>query len=533
MSGGGIWAPANSFMRAAGDDDSREDALRYLRQIIGRSRDTALVEAFLENAPQAFDYFQRHSDLNFSTRRRSPDYYSNYAGAAKTSRAVDSQEIDGRELGPDFHLIHAPRPESLLFGGLSVTGADVSHLLNCFNSFRSFGYVTRLLVTYAAQRVRFGRSTRLVLGRAMVARMMSTLRKLQVDVVLSTAGRELIVSKGAVVGVLAENHGKHTKFLARRGVVLATGGFAGDTAMRKSWIPYPDSHFPVGSESNQGDGIRLGLSVGATMPVDERDSAYWVPVSARRAPDGSTATFPHLVTDRAKPGVIAVNGLGHRFVNEAVSYHDFVRAMFDGNSNAPAIPAYLVCDNRALRRYGLGLVRPWPFSKTDFIKDGYLFTGSTLGELASKLGIDSRALSNTVNRYNQNAMRGEDPDFGKGSTEYNRHMGDANHLPNPCLAPIDSAPFYAVRVFPGNLGTSRGLKTDRHARVVDHQGQPIEGVYAVGSDADSVFAGSYPGPGASLGPALTFGYVAGMHMAHNEALAESATWPATGARDSQ
>jgi succinate dehydrogenase/fumarate reductase flavoprotein subunit len=178
-------------------------------------------------------------------------------------------------------------------------------------------------------------------------------------------------------------------------------------------------------------------------------------------------------------------------------------------------------------------VRPWPFSKTDFIKDGYLFTGSTLGELASKLGIDSRALSNTVNRYNQNAMRGEDPDFGKGSTEYNRHMGDANHLPNPCLAPIDSAPFYAVRVFPGNLGTSRGLKTDRHARVVDHQGQPIEGVYAVGSDADSVFAGSYPGPGASLGPALTFGYVAGMHMAHNEALAESATWPATGARDSQ
>jgi succinate dehydrogenase/fumarate reductase flavoprotein subunit len=513
MSGGGIWAPANSFMRAAGDDDSREIAFEYLRQLMSQSRDTTVMEAFLENAPIALDYFQRHSDLTFATRSRSPDYYSNFVGATKTSRAVDSREFDARELGPDSQRIRASRPESLLFGGLAVTGGDVAHFLNCFKSFRSFQYVARLLASYAAQRVRFGRSTRLVLGRALVARMMNTLRSRGVEVLTSTSARELIMNGGSVVGVIAETAGNPTRIFARKGVVLATGGFSHNDALRKDWVPHPDSHFSVGSDSNHGDGIQLALSAGASMPSDERDSAYWVPVSVRHLLDGTTATFPHLVTDRAKPGVIAVNGLGRRFVNEADSYHDFVRAMYEGAAHQLSIPAYLVCDNRALRRYGLGLARPWPVSKVSLIRDGYLIKGSTVGDLASNLGIDSGSLRATVSEFNRNAKRGEDPDFGRGSSAYNRHMGDANHRPNPCLGALDSAPFYAVKVFPGNLGTSRGLSTDRYARVLNGRGLPIEGLYAVGNDADSVFAGAYPGPGASLGPALTFGYVAGMHLA--------------------
>jgi succinate dehydrogenase/fumarate reductase flavoprotein subunit len=514
MSGGGIWAPANSFMRAAGDGDSRERALEYLRQINGRGRDTTVLEAFLENAPIALDYLQRHSDLTFSTRSRSPDYYSNYAGATKTSRAVDSQEFDARELGIGSQPIRAPRPESLLFGGLAVTGRDVAHLLNCFKSLKSLRYVAYLLVRYAAQRARFGRSTRLVLGQALVARMMSTLRSRGVEMLTSTAARQLILDEGRVVGVIAQSGARSTRILARKGVVLATGGFSYNGDMRRNWVPHPESHFPVGSDSNQGDGIRLAVSVGASMPSDDRDSAYWVPVSVRRSPDGTTVTFPHLVTDRAKPGVIAVNGLGRRFVNEADSYHDFVRAMHAGESKKfPTIPAYLICDSRALRRYGLGLARPWPFSKSALIGDGYLIAGSTPGELAGKLGIDSESLCTTMSEFNANARRGEDPNFGKGSTDYNRYMGDTTHRPNPCLAPLEIAPFYAVKVYPGNLGTSRGLSIDRYARVLEPSGSPIQGLYAVGNDADSVFAGAYPGPGASLGPALTFGYVAGMHMA--------------------
>jgi succinate dehydrogenase/fumarate reductase flavoprotein subunit len=513
MSGGGIWAPANSFMRAAGDDDSQDVALEYLRQLMGQFRDTTVLEAFLENAPIALDYFQRHSDLTFATRSRSPDYYSNFVGATKTSRAVDSGEFDARELGPDSQRIRASRPESLLFGGLAVTGGDVAHLLKCFKSLKSFQYVARLLASYAAQRVRFGRSTRLVLGRALVARMMNTLRSRGVEVLTSTAAHELIMDGSGVVGVIAETAGKFTRILARRGVVLATGGFSQNGAMRKNWIPFPDNHFSVGSDSSHGDGIRLGLAAGSSMPSDKRESAYWVPVSVRHLLDGTTATFPHLVTDRAKPGVIAVNGRGRRFVNEADSYHDFVRAMYESETHQPTIPAYLVCDSRTLRRYGLGLARPWPFSKVSLIRDGYLITGSTVGDLASNLGIESGSLRATVSEFNKNAKRGEDPDFGRGSSAYNRHMGDANHRPNPCLAPLEIAPFYAVRVFPGNLSTSRGLSTDQYARVLDRRGPPIEGLYAVGNDADSVFAGAYPGPGASLGPALTFAYVAGMHMA--------------------
>jgi succinate dehydrogenase/fumarate reductase flavoprotein subunit len=513
MSGGGIWAPANSFMRAAGDDDSPESALEYLRPLMSQSRDTLVLEAFLENAPIALDYFQRHSDLIFATRSRSPDYYSNAAGATKTSRALDSREFDTRKLGPDSQRIRASRPESMLFGGLAVTGGDIAHLLNCFKSFKSFRYVARLLASYAAQRVRFGRSTRLILGRALVARMMTTLRSRGVEVLTSTSARKLITDGGEVVGVIAEHAGNTTRIFARKGVVMATGGFSHNGDMRKKWVPYPDNHFSVSSDSNQGDGIQLALSAGASLPGDERDSAYWVPVSVRRSPDGTAATFPHLVTDRAKPGVIAVNGLGRRFVNEADSYHDFVRAMYEDAAHQLTIPAYLICDNRALRRYGLGLARPWPFSKANLIRDGYLIMGATLVDLANKLGIDSGHLCATVSEFNGNAKRGADPEFGRGSSDYNRHMGDASHRPNPCLAPLEIAPFFAVRVFPGNLGTSRGLSTDRYARVVNGRGIPIGGLYAVGNDADSVFAGAYPGPGASLGPALTFGYVVGMHMA--------------------
>jgi succinate dehydrogenase/fumarate reductase flavoprotein subunit len=513
LSGGGIWIPANSFMRAAGDRETQSDALTYLRGILGGAREPSHLQAFIDNGSKALDYFQAHSDLRFTTRGRSPDYYPNQLGATKTSRAVDNQEMNGLEIGDDFNLIRSPRSESLIFSGLPVNGLDVFHLLHCLRSGRSFKHVTGLLWNYILGLLRHGKSKRLILGRAIIGRMIKSLRRLDVDLEPATVVRELIQEEGRVIGLVAQRQGKPVTYLARRGVVLATGGFGYNPVMRARWTPHPESHFAVGAESNQGDGIRLGLSAGGVMPADERDSAYWVPVSVHRSSNGAMATFPHLVTDRAKPGVIAVDGRARRFVNEAVSYHDFVRAMFDGAERDLTIPAYLVCDHRALRRYGLGLARPWPFSKAKLLADGYLIAGSTVLELAKKLGIDGKSLAQTVNRYNDDARCGEDSEFCKGSSDYDRHMGDALHRPNPCLAPLDMGPFYAVTLFPGNLGTSRGLTIDGHARVLDRDTRPIVGLYAVGSDADSVFGGAYPGPGASLGPALTFGYLAGMHLA--------------------
>jgi succinate dehydrogenase/fumarate reductase flavoprotein subunit len=520
MSGGGVWIPSNALMTAAGHADTVESALCYLRQVMGQHYDDVAVKTFISRGSEALAYLCHHSDLAFSTRSFSPDYYSELSGATSTSRAVDTIEIDGRLLGSDLNRLRPARPETLLFGGMVVNGLDIEHFRNAFRSFNSFCYLVRRLTSYAKRRLLHGQETRLVMGRAMVARMLATLNRFNVDVVDSAPVRDLTWENGRVVGVQVEMCGTLRDLRAARGVILATGGFGCNKDMVRAWVPFPEQHLAVGANENTGDGLSLGISAGAAVSDEVRDSAYWVPTSVWRKRDGTSVTFPHLVSDRAKPGIIAVGGDGRRFVNEADSYHDFVRAMHLNNARGIA-SAFLICDARALKRYGLGYVRPWPFPKRQLIADGYLMIGATIADLARELDISSYALDEAVKRYNSAAVAGRDPEFGKGSSIYNRAMGDPIQRPNPCLAPIMSPPFYAIRVFPGNLGTSRGLRTDQNARVLDQAEQPVAGLYAVGNDADSVFRGSYPGPGASLGPALTAGYLAAMHLAEQAGLKAS------------
>lgn len=517
MSGGGVWMPANSKMHDAGDLDTPDAAMAYMQGLPGMgamsAAELARLRAFLDAAPVALDYYDAHSSLKFSTRKYSPDYHSGLEGATRTSRAVDVQEFDGRKLGNDLLLLREPRPESLLFGGMAVNGPDIFHLTNALRSEASFLHSVRLVARYFWQRFVHGRATRLVLGRAMVARMLSTLRQLGVRIEVSSPVTALTWDGTAVTGVVATVGGAAREFRARRGVVLATGGFAHDEALSKRWIPASSAHIAVGADSVTGDGIRLGLAHAGAIRDDARDSAYWTPVSIWKRPGGTSAPFPHLVSDRAKPGLIAIDGTGQRFVNEASSYHDFVRAMHARFEQTGETSAYLVCDSDFIRRYGLGHARPWPFPRRQLVKDGYLIVARSLTELASKLGVEAAALNATVSRHNADAARGVDTHLGKGSSAYNRFMGDVRHEPNPCLAPIQAAPFYAVKVFPGNVGTSRGLRTDASARVLDRDGSVVPGLYAAGNDADSVLLGAYPGPGASLGPALTAGYCSAMHMA--------------------
>jgi succinate dehydrogenase/fumarate reductase flavoprotein subunit len=257
--------------------------------------------------------------------------------------------------------------------------------------------------------------------------------------------------------------------------------------------------------------VAIGQRLGAGISPEHCTSGLWTPVSITARADGSKGLFPHLVLDRAKPGLIAVNSAGCRFVNEAASYHDFVLAMFDSHKTVPSIPAWLVCDAAFIKKYGLGVVYPGHRHPAKFEASGYLVSGRTVDELAAKIAVDSAQLRSTIARYNGFAGTGVDIDFGKGETELNRFNGDARHEPNPCIGPITKAPFYAVAVWPADIAVSTGLATDADARVLDADGKPIPGLYACGNDMASVMAGSYPGPGTTLGPAIVFAYRAAMH----------------------
>jgi succinate dehydrogenase/fumarate reductase flavoprotein subunit len=276
--------------------------------------------------------------------------------------------------------------------------------------------------------------------------------------------------------------------------------------------PTGTEHFSPGPIGNTGDGLRLAEAAGGSVQDSLPNAAAWVPVSITTRKDGSKGVMPHFI-DRAKPGVIAVTRGGVRFANEGNSYHDFVQEMVRASKPGEEITAFLITDHRSLRKYGLGCVPPFPMPLGHHLRTGYLLRGATLAELASKAWIDPGAFAATVEKFNQGATEGRDPDFGKGSRAYNRYQGDALHGPNPCIAPIQHGPFYAIKMVIGDLGTYAGIKTDANARALDADGHPIAGLYAAGNDMASIMGGNYPGAGITLGPALTFGYIAGKHIA--------------------
>jgi succinate dehydrogenase/fumarate reductase flavoprotein subunit len=301
--------------------------------------------------------------------------------------------------------------------------------------------------------------------------------------------------------------------------VLACGGFPHDVERRKQMFPHAPTgqeHHSPGPTGNTGDGLRLAEAAGGHVESRLPNAAAWVPVSLTTRKDGSRGVMPHFI-DRAKPGVIAVMRDGRRFANEGNSYHDFVQAMVKAAKPGEEIAAFLVCDHRTLRKYGLGCVPPFPMPLGHHLRTGYLMRGNTLDALAATAGIDAKALAETIAQFNATAAQGHDPAFGKGSKAYNRYQGDALHGPNPCVAPVRSGPYYAIKMVVGDLGTYAGIVTDEHARALDAEGRVIPGLYAAGNDMASIMGGNYPGAGITLGPALTFGYIAGRHLADGAA----------------
>ncbi|HSI47092.1 MAG TPA: FAD-dependent oxidoreductase [Ideonella sp.] len=520
ISGGMVWIPDNHKMHQAGLPDSAAATREYLDQTVPGSSDDPRMQAFLSRGDEAIRFLEAHTSLRLQPVSRYPDYYADLPGATAGGRVLEPVSFDGRALGADFARLRDPLPEFLLFGGMMVSREDLPVLRRVGRSPQAQWHALKLLARFMLQRLQAHRGTSLVLGNALAARLFKSALDLGVDIATRTSVIGLIEADGRVAGVRTEFDGQRGESRASLGIILATGGLSHDSALRPRYVPGSAGTLSATVRSGAAhSGAALAAGTGAqltpaTSMIDDAQ-AFWVPVSRFRRSDGSTALFPHTVTDRAKPGLIAVNQTGCRFVNEAVSYHEFVRAQL--RSADSAIPAWLICDSRFLWKYGLGRIRPFALSARAEQRSGYLHTAPTLEALATRIGVPPASLAETVRAFNVGAARGVDTAFGRGSTIYQRHLGDADQQPNPCVAPLERPPYHAVAVFPADLGMSAGVRTDPSGRALDEAGRAIEGLYACGNDMQSVMNGAYPGPGITLGPALVFGYLAARNACGAEA----------------
>jgi succinate dehydrogenase/fumarate reductase flavoprotein subunit len=514
-SGGWLWIPGTRLATEQGIHEPPGAARTYLQHEATTHFDAARVDAFLANGPKAIDFFTRKTCVQFDMPAVFPDYHAEAPGGQPGGRSMVTRPFDGRELGPRIKQLAPPLPELTVFGMMLGSGKEIWHFMRAFSSFESFFYVAKRLSRHFLDVMRHGRGMTLTNGNALAGRLAKAAMDLDIPVWLSSPVRKLVVEGGAVVGAVVDREGQRTRVNARIGVVLACGGFPHDVERRKALFPHAPTgreHYTPSPEANTGDGLRMAEAIGGYVDPTIPHAAAWVPTSVTTRKDGSKGAMPHFI-DRAKPGVIAVTRHGKRFTNEGNSYHDFVQDLVKATQGDKEVFAWELCDHKTMRQYGMGCVAPFPLPIGRHLRSGYLQRGRTLAELARKIGVDPNSLQSTIDVFNKTARQGEDPAFGKGSKAYNRYQGDALNQPNPCVRPLDTGPYYAIKLVIGDIGTFAGLATDAQTRVLDANRRPINGLYAVGNDAASVMGGNYPGAGITLGPALTFGYVAGMTLA--------------------
>ncbi|WP_051243213.1 FAD-dependent oxidoreductase [Azohydromonas australica] len=514
-SGGWLWIPGTRLATEQGIQEPQGAARAYLQHEATTHFDPERVDAFLANGPKAIDFFTKQTCVQFDMPPVFPDYHAEAVGGQPGGRSMVTRPFDGRELGPRIKQLAPPLPELTVFGMMLGSGKEIWHFMRAFKSLESFAYVTKRLSRHMLDVLRYGRGMTLTNGNALAGRLAKAAMDHNIPVWLSSPVHKLVVEGDEVVGAIVEREGRRTRINARVGVVLACGGFPHDIQRRKALFPHAPTgreHYTPSPEANTGDGLRMGEAVGGWVDPTIPHAAAWVPTSVTTRKDGTKGVMPHFI-DRAKPGVIAVTRHGKRFTNEANSYHDFVQDLVKATKGDKEIFAWEICDHATLRQYGMGCVAPFPLPIGRHLRTGYLIKGNTVAELAKKIGVDPQTFQSTVDVFNEHARTGDDPAFGKGSKAYNRYQGDAQNQPNPCVRPLETGPFYAIKLVVGDIGTFAGLATDAQTRVLDGDKKPVRGLYAVGNDAASIMGGNYPGAGITLGPALTFGYVAGMALA--------------------
>ena len=511
-SGGTIWVPGSHQSQLTPTPDDLDSARRYLEGELGNDGASELREALLSSGPAMLDYLESKTEVRFKANSPYPDYHAERPGGAQGGRALSPLPFDGRLLGADFAMLRPPRDEFMVLGGMMVGRDEIRHLIRPWRSLQSLRIAARIVGRYARDRLSYRRGTRLLLGNALVGRLLYSYRNLGGRVALNTALQELCVEGGRVLGATVQADSGVRRIRARRGVVLATGGPSSSASWRERLLPGRDLPWSLAFDGNTGDGLDAGLAIGAVLDTRHDSPFFWMPASRLDRSGLPPVVYPH-IRDRPKPGLIAVRDDGKRFVNEGNSYHDFVSALFAASPDSRTPHAWLICDRAFVRDFGLGVIHPVWQHLPSFERAGYLVSAATLESLAGKTGIDAQALRSTVMQYNDDANAGRDPAFGKGELALNRYNGDPDTAPNRCLRPIEAAPFYAVRVIPAPIGSSVGLLSDADARVLDDSRVPIEGLYACGNDMSSVMGGHYPGPGITLGPAMVFAYRAARHAA--------------------
>lgn len=512
MSAGALWVPCSAAMRSAGLEDSEDDAVRYLKAITHGEIDEARLRAFVTESNRMIDWLAGNSHVRFTSLEHYPDYNTDVEGARPGGRSLEPDAFDATALGDAFRTQHQPYPGTLIMGKFlmripEARGLLMPGLAPKLGLAKGFA---RYAARWRSRKRAGGRDPYLTMGQALTARLRHSLDERDVPLWLNAPVRSLVTEGGRVVGAEVERDGEPVRVRARRGVLIAAGGFERNLEMRERYQRAPIGvDWTVGHVGNTGDGILAGEEVGGALDTALMAEAWWTPAVV--PPTGPSV----LVIEKSLPHGLFVTRGGHRFVNEAANYNDVGIAMFDTEQRGDgAVPAWWIVDATYRKRYIIGPVGPGQMMPDKKLPpglrpgNGWLHRADTIEDLAREIGLDPAVLRATVERFNANARQGEDPDFHRGETANDRYYADPRATPNPSLGAIESPPFYAAQVYPGDLGTKAGLITDGSSRVLRDDGTAIAGLYAAGNTASTVMGRSYPGAGATLAPAMLGGFLA-------------------------
>jgi len=517
LSGGGIWAPNNPTLLRRGLGDDPADVRRYLDAVVGDRVPSARLDTYVAAAPLALEFLEGQSrHLRFFWCRGYSDYHPEYPGGRPNGRSIEALPFDKRKLGADEATMLSTGLNAPL--GLWITATDFHDLGQATRTWLGKKALLRAAGRVAVNLVRRRRMA--TNGQALVARLRLALEEAGVELRLETPLVEVLAEReGRVTGVVVEQGGRRQRLQARQGVLLASGGFDHDGELRTKFLSGVDHDWSMGAPTNTGDGIKLGTELGAA--TDLMDDAWWMP--AIELPKGRL--FP-LVSERSMPGSIIVNQAGRRFTNESAPYVNFIHDQLQLDATEGGhVPAWFVMDHRARRRYQFSGIPPGQSFPKSWYAIGSLHRAATIEELAGRIGVPADELAGTVARFNAAAQAGRDEDYQRGDSAYDRYYGDPT-LTNPCLNELVRPPYYAAKLVPGDLGTKGGLTTDEHSRVLREDGSVIEGLYATGNTSASVMGNEYAGPGATIGPSITFGWVGARHATGNPFEAAAAKLPA-------
>ncbi|MCL2913967.1 FAD-dependent oxidoreductase [Shewanella corallii] len=524
LSGGGIWLPNNHYFRNKGGKDSHELAMQYLQHSTGGRVESERLKAYLDNAPEMIRYLEENSRVSYAVAEKYPDYYQHLEGALPGGRTLDPELFDTSVLGDEVENQRKASPSTLLMGKIAWTARDAHKAMARESGWRWM--LIKLMLRYKfdfKQRKKTRRDKRAGLGGSLVAALRQSMRDRNIPLWLNTDFTDFVMENDKVAGIRVTTQQGEQTIYARKGVIMGSGGFEQNQMLRDKYLAKPSRKEWSATPPNANTGAALvaGQKLGAA--TDLLDWCWWAPTISVPREDKARGVF----AERAFPGAIVVDGNGQRFFNEAAPYLEFGDAMYRNHqaSGGKSIPAWVIFDASFRFNYAMGPLMPgqiMPDSRLpkDWHNNLY-WKADSLDELASSINISASGLKDTVAKMNHFAQTGVDEDFDRGGNVFDRYYGDRNVKPNPCLAPINKGPFYAMRMDAGDIGSKGGLLTDEYARVIGESGSPIKGLYAIGNCSASVMGTSYPGAGATLGPAMTFGYIAANHIASQASEADT------------